>query len=667
MKRLPNLPLSAAFAAAVGTAALATDYTWMAAPPNSLWDTSTRNWNSDEKWANGNNAIFPSSSNRKTINVNEAIRAADVTVNGTSYTFQPYNNNASASLEVTGMFTANESVTVTCPFAGESVRLSGATDKVLTLKAANSRQTATYLTGTPVVQATADGVFGPEPQSPTDNIVIASGTPVLQLNKIPALAANRSIRIESGAGLRLANETNSTPTVVHGVISGRPDATLGFVTNGYVTILRKWTWVPAIVFDPGAERTNDVGRLEVSESNLKIASGTTRIGSPANSATGSGAPLYVHGKSGDTEFTDDWGNLVVDGGALYASQSSRYADIRYHGQVTVTNSGSVNMPVGEWLNGHGTPGRLSVSDGGTFLVRTLRLSHAGAEGSEVYLGENGLIAVDSMGLCPPVSGYVCRFLFDGGAIQSRNGREDFLKSTTLTALTEADWAGISFVVGGKGAVFDATNGQDIYWSRPLVHDSNVAQDGGVCVKGADTSKGLVLSVANTYNGATVVENAKLDIRANDALPFGSVVRLSGGVLDANGTAQTLTRVEGSGSVANGSSVSVSGSVAPSVDGMLSLPGCTLSGTYEIRGDASGCGCIAVAAGQNIADLALAASDMTAMDASAPRGRYRILNAPDGYTGAFALAANFPAEKWAVRYDGTAAYLTPVLATVLYLR
>lgn len=661
-----HLSLSVCSALGVAAAVAAADYTWMAAPPNSIWDTSTKNWNSGEKWVDGGNAVFPVTSDRKTINVSGPRRAADVTINGTSYTFQAYNGDSTASLEVTGTFTANESVTIKCPIAGEGVRLTGATDKVLTMQGTNSRQSVTYIQGAPVVQATADGVFGPVPQSVSDNIVAVSGTPVLMLNKIPELAANRSLRIEPGTTLRLANATNDSPTVVRGVISGRPDATLGFVTNACVSIYRKWTWVPHIVFDPGDGRTNDVGRLDISESNLTIASGTTRIGSPANSGTSTSAPLYVHGKSADAAFHDEWGNLVVDGGTLYASQQSRYADIRYYGQVTVTNGGCVNMPSVEWLNGQGTPARLNVSDGGSFIVRTLRLSGTSA-GTEVVLGKGGLLTVDRMGLCPPVNAFACRFLFDGGAVRSSNGREDFLRSTSNVELTDADWANVAFVVGEKGAVFDSTNGKDIYWSRPLVADDGAADDGGLRVTGAGASSGLVLSAACTYGGTTVVENATLDVRVDGALPSGTTLRLSDGVLAANGTVQTLVRIEGSGGVTGGSRVSVTGSVAPSAGGTLSLPDCTLSGSFEILGNASGCGCIAVAAGQSIAGLELAVGDMPAPGEIALGVRYKILDAPDGYAGAFRLAQNFPSDQWLVRYDASAAYLSPVLATIMILR
>ena len=648
-------------------AARAADYTWSGSPADALWNLSSPNWNAGEAWVDGNNAVFPATSSQKSIIIPAGRTAADVTVDGAGYTF-----GGAGTLSVSGKFTANFNCRVDCGFAGESVRLGGVQNSVVTLtgSGAASAQSATILEDGPIFAVYKDSCFGPVPASPSDNVVISSGTPGLFLDWIQELAANRTIRIESGAGLRLGNARGATtPTVVRSLIAGRPDASLGFVTNAAVSLWNSgWGWNVHVSFDPGAGRTNDIGRLDVA-TRLSISGGATRVASFGDYKTGASAPLYVHGNG--NSYADGFGNLVVDGGVLLAPQSRRYADIIAYGQVTVTNGGVVSMPGVEWLHGDWSPARLSVSGGGEFHVGILRLSQTD-KGTEVTLGEGGLLSAEHLSLCPPVYGYACRFLFDGGRIQSRTGRSDFFRSTTSTALTEADWANVAFVVGEKGAVLDSTNGNDIWWSRPLA--SGTERDGGVLVTATGTSHGTFFMATNAYHGATVVRNAKLQACVDDALPAGSTLRLEGGNVQAStsgsparDTVQRLGRVEGTGAILCGTAVSVSGSVAPDAGGTLDLAHCALSGDYEIRGNASECGCIAVAADQDVSGLALKAADMTSMDMAANGSFYKILDAPDGYTGRFALPKDFPSDAWRVRYTGTAAYLAPIQPTVFILR
>lgn len=662
---------AAALALAATVAHAATTFTWTG-ESDANGNASSLNWNDGtgggKAWVDNasspNNAAFPASSSRKTISVSGTRIVNDVTINGSGYTL---NNGSSGLLKVGGKVSANQSFSMAAGFAAPSVRLGG--NSQITLWAVHSTHTTTYLEGGLTLAVGQDRCFGPVPGSATDNIVVLSGNPAIYANRTAdhAFSANRTIRLRSGAGIRFGGGSGGTYTY-NGVIAGTPDATLGFVTNNVVTVPN--TWVGKISFNPGASRTNDLGRLTVGGV-LKISGGTTRVGSSADFQTTTAAPLYVYGNG--SGYGDTKGKLVVDGGTLYCSQANRYIDVHGFGQVTVGNGGKIYMPSAEWLNGLNSPGKLTITDGGEVTVNILRLSQSATAGSEIRLDEGGFLAASRLGLYP-ANGYACRFVFNGGRLQSRSGSESFLGSTTGTALTDENWSSVVFSVEAGGAVFDTSNGKDIWWTRPLA--SGAASDGGVRKTGSGK---LVLTKANAYNGATVVAGGAVEARADNAIPAGTTLRLVGGCTmyaNAKGsaspagsdTAQNLGRLEGSGKVLRASAVTVNGSIAPDADGTIEIgSACTLSGNYEIRGNANGCGCLKVATDQNLSGLVLKAADMAAMDGKATRGTYKILDAPGGYLGHFGTAADFPLDKWRIRETGTAIYLEPVNGMVILFR
>ena len=114
-------------------------------------------------------------------------------------------------------------------------------------------------------------------------------------------------------------------------------------------------------------------------------------------------------------------------------------------------------------------------------------------------------------------------------------------------------------------------------------------------------------------------------------------------------------MEGIGQVKWCENMHVTNSVAPSANGTVNFQRAfDLRGEYEIAADANGCGCIKVAAGQDISGLSLKVLDISAFTANAANGTYKILDAPSGYTGTF--GAGNVAEPWYVKYTETAAYL-----------
>ena len=415
----------------------------------------------------------------------------------------------------------------------------------------------------------------------------------------------------------------------------------------YSTSTRVTFKANSAVMNPGVGVTNVVGSMTV-KGKLTISSGVAHLG-VAKNATGENAMLYVLGNYNN--FNSGIGNLEVAGGTLYATQNV-YIEASQYAQVTVKDGGRVYMPSAEWLNGLYNPARLTVSNGGEFRVSVLRACSSYA--SQVNLNEGGLIAVRR--IVAVSSTKQTKFLFNGGRLQSRDGIENFLDAS----LTEDQWnATIKFAVGAGGAVFDASNGQPVFWTRPLVSDA--ANDGGVRKFGTGI---LVFKHTNDYNGPTVVQSGGVQLRVDNALPPGSTVRLGaadayidGGTFDNSHpySEQWISRVEGIGQVKYCENMHVTNSVAPSANGTISFNKTfDLRGDYEIVADVNGCGCINVAANQDISNLTLKVSDISAFNQDAPRNTYKILDAPNGYTGTFAVG-NLP-DPWCVKYTPTAAYI-----------
>lgn len=648
--------------------------TWKASPFNTNWDTLSVNWSdgsgTDATWTDGDSAVFPNLSSAPTLTIAGARRAADVTFNGKCTL------SGTGSLQVDGKLTDNAGATINVGFGGTSVRLGGAENKLLTMKGAgNSSQSVTYLEDKAIFYVNDDLRFGPVPQTQTDSIVVSSGNPGLYTSSLSEIASTRTIRIAPNAGLRMGNNVTGTQsTTFRGLVCGTPDSTLGYVTNTTVSIWNQWNnWNVDVRFNPGAGRTNDLGRLEVA-SRLAILGGATQVAAPLDNKTGANAPLYVHGR--DSKYQAGYGNLTIDGGALVCPQSAKYVHVGDYGQVTVTNGGCIHMPGVEWLQALNTPARLTVCDGGEFTVGTLRLAFQ-TSGSEIRLGEGGIIAANVLGLCPSETKPGCDFVFDGGAVRSRAGRSDFMRSTTGTTLTEADWAGVHFLVGAKGAVFDSTNGQNIFWSRPLESgtDADVA-DGGVTVVGDPSSaslKGLVLTSTNTFTGGMVVRDSLVQARVDDAIPRNAAIRLENSNIyaytfansGARHTTNSISRLEGCGIVYYTHGLTIDGAVAPDAGRDLDIKGVCrrLAGDLEVRAGDNGCGRLLVAPGQDVSDLRITLANASELDKNA---RHEVLAASSGsFSGSFDESA-LP-EGWRVRYTAASATLSYLQPTTLILR
>ena len=159
-------------------------------------------------------------------------------------------------------------------------------------------------------------------------------------------------------------------------------------------------------------------------------------------------------------------------------------------------------------------------------------------------------------------------------------------------------------------------------------------------------------------------------------PVGTTIVLTNGTTVAfsnydsqhSHTTQTVARVEGHGLIRYSSMLIVTDGVAPSVGGLTFDYACSLGGDFEIRGNAEACGHLKVAGGQDISNLTLKMVDAAALDPHARANFYKILDAPDGFTGTFRKSADWPLA-WDVKYaaDGKSTYVYHVNGTQIIVR
>lgn len=652
-------------AATVATGAIGTTYTWTGAA-SGTWNTTDKNWSDGTTdgvaWVNNqaapNDAVFGSASQYSPF-LGGARYVNDLTLNGTDKYIFSGNYTESAKIAVAG--TINVGGTAQFSVALDSLRPDGSlhlvgskTAYVYQFKAnLGCLQSSTWLDGALTFAPNYDRAFGREPPAPATNIfVTASGVKIFADGNV-TIHSNRIVKANAGVTLNAAAGFGNT-LMFKGRITADTnawDSTTGFYNNSSRLTAYKGadgSWLGTVALDPGAGATNDFGRLQV-ESRMKVSSGTTTL-TAATKATGTGALLYVPGNG--SSFSDTRGNLVIDGGELHSWQGY-YADVSGYGQVTVTNGGRVNMTGVQWLNGLSGPGRLTVADGGEFAIGILRLSQSGAAASEIILEEGGLLRAGTLYM--DQAGNSCDFRFNGGAIQSIGGGNPFLKNTG-----DAYWTGVRFLVGEKGAVFNTCNGQNIWWSRPLV--SGAAADGGVRKFGSGV---LVFTATNAWNGALAVESGNVQVRVKDGIPPGTSIRLSAGSkIDFSGNGvggqhveNWVGRLEGEGTLANSSNLHVTNSIAPGVGGSLVFDyPCYLEGDYEVAGDRTQCGRIVLnGANTDISGLKVKLVDEKAFDAGATPDQYVILSAPNKFAGEFD-ESDMP-RGCRVKYTETSAYLS----------
>lgn len=542
-----------------------------------------------------------------------------------------------------------------------------------------------------VLNATyGDTSLGAVPASPEANIWIkGSDHTLLNTNGVFTINSNRTIHVASGTTF-YTGAAEDARLVIGGLVKGEPTGSLAYPTDTALRVRSEWGGTT--VLSPGEGRTNDLGRLVVLGA-LEITNGVTMIAS-ATAGTGvNDGMLYI--TAGGAAGSGTKGRLLVrEGGVLSTPQTdTRYVTMANYGQADICG-GIVDFPKVEWLNALNAPAVTTVRDGGFLNVGIFRITQGVTSGNPTVmrLGTNGLMRVNQLALDLSKAQPDVTFLFDGGAIQSTSGysasdektsgtdkRQSFIRDSSNTK-----WDGVKFAIGPGGAVFDTSNNKNLFWYRPLVKATTGSPDGGITARGILEQKMAVcLMTAADYNGPTTVDGTTFQQRGGDnLLPSGTkLVLKNGGIASfctyASGyqsdtskhTAATLSGIEGDGEVRYCTHVDVNGTIAPSKGGTINFHKAlqSLSGTLEIDGDENGCGKLTFQEEQDISGLSLKMIDSENFDAD--HGDYQIIEAPNGVTGTFTLAPNFPSNKWSVSYskDGKSASLRPVRAFTIVVR
>ena len=597
-----------------------------------------------------NNAVFGSSSQTTvtvTVPSGETRLVNNLTVGSTAFKFQ------TGTISVAGTISTGAQTDFNGPLA--SGRADGSlhfssNGKNIYLRG-NNTQTSTVIDGPMTLNAGKDEVFGPAPATPADNILVNADNVTLFGNGTFAINDNSTLRIASGLTLKTASKSDGLLTY-NNLILAPPSSGLDYSTDTAISVSGKYSWGP-VVFDPGAGRTNAFGRLDLADG------GHATIKSGATLVSGATDALNVAGDGSSFGTGKGKGDLLVEGGTLYAPQSNIRANVSAFGQVRVQNGGRIDMPNGDWRNGNGTPGRLAIGNGGEFDVYTLRLSGSTSTKSEISLNAGGVMRVGWMTLTG--TGSKCDFHLNGGTFR-------LLRSNNSLFNTGADWSSTRFLVEAGGAVFDTSDGWDIWWKQPLV--SGTANDGGLTKSGSGK---LILTVANSYNGATRFSGGTVQVHADGALPDGTTLVLSDGCTvnfrdydssEVRYSENWVARVEGSGTLNNSANLHVTNAIAPSASGTIAFNNqCDLRGDYAVSGDANGCGLLRVASGQSISGLRLTLADASALDKGK---RYGILATASGsFSGQFDESA-LP-DGWKIKYTASAATLSYTQPTTIIMR
>ena len=199
---------------------------------------------------------------------------------------------------------------------------------------------------------------------------------------------------------------------------------------------------------------------------------------------------------------------------------------------------------------------VTVNGGELDIGGVLTLGRAGSNTNTVYL-QGGILRAENIAC----SNGTARVYFDGGTFAPYCASE---ANRTMKGLTAA-------YVGAGGAVFDLSRASGAYTvTQALLHDPACAgADGGLHVTGGT----LVLAGANTYTGSTTMDGTTLDL---------------------NGTTMTLTRLEGTGRIRNGT-LEVNDVLRPGGSGKVGTMrlDATTTVTGIVDGFGIGCGVLSI--------------------------------------------------------------------------
>lgn len=504
----------------------------------------------------------------------------------------------------------------------------------------------------------ANAALGATPSAPADNIFFegASNTvsTILAAHGNVTLNANRNLRIGNGVTAAIGAYNGSSALTIKGTISCENPQTSFLITKNYSGTST------GVTFDPGAGRTNHIGRLRVQHP-LTIASGTTLLESTQKLPSGdvsyggnNDSPLHV--QSGGT-LTVSGGELLKTGGRICTQNGTLVVS---GGVVDLTGTG------GEILHANSAPATTTVKNGGRLNVGVVRIGGAGAgtdaTKSVLNLETGGVVRVANyLYVHPNHTGYKATVNCNGGTLEWANTAKEYAPYASNTGNSGSIYgnsmAGIAWNVLEGGLV--VSNDCNCYFTPAL--KSGAAKDGGVTKWGRATF--ALRNTGNDFNGPVSVMQGSFRLGSAGVIPATGTARVAAGAaFYMNTFSQTLARIEGSGTfrevVNNGTKLlTVTSAIAPGMGadalGTLTISGGAINiadGTaLEIDVDAQGnSDCLSYPADLDLSKMALHVNDGTKLNKDytytiARLGTGAILTTP------FASVAGLP-ESWHVKYD-----------------
>ncbi len=274
-----------------------------------------------------------------------------------------------------------------------------------------------------------------------------------------------------------------SPTVSNG---------LSAVISATVTNVGVWTkgGFGTLTLSPDAAASNVFYALKVATGTLHVTSGTTLV--TQNGSLPESAPLL---------WVTSGGRLVVGGGVLKTT-GNNFSRVSEYGTLLITN-GLVDLRSNnELLNGHNTPGVVTVSDSGVLDVNLLRLSQTQvgpASATAVNINTGGVIRLTRFGLDTAAWRYGT-VNFNGGTVVAK----DTLNQQDLLGTTHTNWRNIVVNVLPGGAIID--NNSCNFTIRQNM--TGTPGDGGLTKLNSGT---LYARGTNSYTGATRLRGGTLNI------------------------------------------------------------------------------------------------------------------------------------------------------------
>ena len=499
----------------------------------------------------------------------------------------------------------------------------------------------------------ANNALGAEPASPSDVVFFEcpSGTvaSTFVAHGNVSLSANRNIRIATGVTACSGTFNDVSEFTIKSTISCESPE------NGFLLTSNYSGSATGVVLNPGAGRTNHIGRLFVKHP-LTIAGGTTMLENTtvigANTGyeqwggTQDGSPLHIR-KGGTLKVTG--GELVKIGGRNVTQNGTLIIE---GGLVDFVGSGGTLLQAN-----NASPAITTIRNGGRLNAGSYRMAGDGngTDGSKSVLNvvTGGVLQCSDIYIHQNHSTYKATVNFDGGVLEFvKPGDNHELGSTTPSR------SNLSFNVKAGGMI--VTNDYECRF-YPVINSGVAAgeMDGGITKWGAASFS--LHNSGNTFTGPLIIMQGAFRLGTSGVLPAAGTARVAAGAyFYANQHSQTLARIEGSGTfgqvIYNGTKLlTVTSAIAPGMStndiGTLTVSGGGInildSTALEIDVDAEGnSDCLSYPDDLDLSGLTLYVNDVSKLDR---RYRYTIINMGQSaiLSGSF-RATNLPSD-WICRY------------------